>query len=314
MKRNQRPETRADPNLQRMNSAARIPPLNMLRAFDAVSRLGTMRAAAIDLGINHTVVSRHVANLEAWLGVKLVDTGPRGVKLTNEGDLYSHRINTAFALIGDATADLRPQLQGRVLRIWCVSGLATYWVASRLGVLQAMFPGVEILLRPFERAPGFDEINADVMIGYCRAEQFPANATVLATPRMFPVANRDWIRSHSSVTSLQALAGEPLIHEVSRHQWTDWFELAGISLSAPLTGPLLWDAALGIDAAVNGQGVALASQLTARQFLESGALIELFRSDVRLGSYYLVAAPRQARSANIRHLTAWLTNELAVGD
>lgn len=305
---------KSDDTLAPLSFSGRIPPLNMLRAFEAVSRLGTMRSAALDLGITHTVISRHVGHLESWLGIKLVVAGPRGVKLTQEGDLYSHRIKAAFALIADATSDLRPQLHGRLLRIWCVSGLATYWLTPRIGELQQLFPDVEILLRPFERAPGFDESNADVMIGYSSPDQLPANATALATPRTFPVASRKWVDAHGSIASLADLANRPLIHEVSRQQWADWFGFAGITLVAPLTGPSLWDAGLAIDAALSGQGVTLASRLNVGHFIDDGTLVELFQTNIRLGTYYLVAAPRQARSATIRRLTVWLENALAQSD
>jgi DNA-binding transcriptional LysR family regulator len=58
----------------------------MLRAFEAAGRTGSMRAAAEDIGVSHTVVSRHVRNLVHWFSQKLVRTGPRGDELTPEGE------------------------------------------------------------------------------------------------------------------------------------------------------------------------------------------------------------------------------------
>ncbi|NKF33540.1 LysR family transcriptional regulator, partial [Pseudomonas sp. BGM005] len=89
------------------------------------SRLGSMRRAADDLNLSHTVISRHVRNLEAWFGTRLVDAGPRGIRLTAEGRVFAETVGAAFDLIAKSTAELRPAVNRTVLRIWCVPGLAT---------------------------------------------------------------------------------------------------------------------------------------------------------------------------------------------
>src|ERR1700722_14250363 len=76
-----------------------LPPLTMVRAFEATGRMGTMRKAADDINVSHTVISRHVRNLEAWIGRKLVTAGPRGVVLTKEGELFFSTVTKAFQMI-----------------------------------------------------------------------------------------------------------------------------------------------------------------------------------------------------------------------
>ena len=82
-----------------------MPPLHMVRAFEAVARMGTMRRAAEDIGISHTVISRHVHHLEAWLHARLTLSGPRGTRLTREGEMFFAVVSRAFGLIAGATAD-----------------------------------------------------------------------------------------------------------------------------------------------------------------------------------------------------------------
>lgn len=101
-----------------------LPPLVALRAFDAVGRTLSVRAAGDELAVSHTVVSRHVHNLENWLGVKLVQARGRGLILTPEGVRYHAQIARAFDSIVRATTDLRPTAR-RTLTIWCFPGLAT---------------------------------------------------------------------------------------------------------------------------------------------------------------------------------------------
>lgn len=291
-----------------------LPPLIMLRAFEAAARLGTMRSAAADLGISHTVVSRHISNLQAWLGVKLLLAGPRGVNLTWEGEVYARRLQAALAIISEATTELRPQASVGSLRIWCTAGLATYWLMPRLPTIEKMLPGVEIVVRPFQRAPGFDPGHADVVIGYAPREQLPPDASPLTRPFMFPVASPQWMEGHPQVRSASDLATVSLIHEESREQWSDWFDRAGVRPCPALKGPLLWDAGLTIDAALRGQGVALAPRLVSGQLIREGRLVELFDTAVQQGDYYLVASRKQSRSKAVRLLSAWLQTELSTAE
>ena len=95
---------------RRSRSAAdarwQLPPLTMVRAFEATGRMGTMRKAADDISVSHTVISRHVRNLEAWIDRKLVITGPRGVLLTKEGELFFSTVSKAFQMIGNAALEV----------------------------------------------------------------------------------------------------------------------------------------------------------------------------------------------------------------
>ena len=103
----------------------KMPPLVMVRAFEAAARTGSMRKAADDIGVSHTVISRHVRNLEAWAGRKLLETGPRGTLLTQEGAIFHRAVSEAFQIIAAAAVELRPRTRKGMLRIWAMPGLAT---------------------------------------------------------------------------------------------------------------------------------------------------------------------------------------------
>src|ERR1700754_1064897 len=119
--------------------SSRLPPLVALRAFDAVGRRQSIRMAGDELAVSHTVVSRHLRNLEDWLGVKLIEARGRGVVLTAEGTRYHEKIGRAFEAIARATADLRPAAQ-RKLIIWCFPGLANRRLLVHLPELEALLP------------------------------------------------------------------------------------------------------------------------------------------------------------------------------
>lgn len=290
-----------------LSYSRRLPPLTMVRAFEAAARTGSMRKAEDDIGISHTVISRHVSNLEAWAGRKLLVSGPRGVKLTREGEIFFATVSKALQMIVSAAVELRPSARPGMLRIWSVPGLATRWLAPRLSMIEKTLAGAEIVLRAIDRPPDFAKSEADVMIGFGDP---PSDAIPLVSPRMFPVASKRWTFENRIPATLAALADLPLIHEESRRQWTEWFEKAGIVLTKPLSGPLLWDASLGFDAALAGQGVALASRLTAGDEIDCGNLVELLTTDVRLQGYYLLIRPDLIRDPLTLRFRRWIEEHI----
>ncbi|WIJ25094.1 LysR substrate-binding domain-containing protein [Devosia sp. RR2S18] len=294
-----------------MSNAPKLPPLTMLRAFEAVGRTGGMRKAAADIGVSHTVVGRHVHNLEHWMGQKLVETTPRGVVLTASGQVLFGAVERAFRIIGNSAAELRPAHPRTALRIWCMPGLATRWMTPRLAVMEAALGPVDISLRAIDRLPDFSSGEADLMIGFGSADAIPENSRKLIQPRMFPVASPIWIAQHGAPDDLAALARAPLIHEESKQQWTDWFDAMRHRLTDELKGPRLWDANLGFDAALAGQGIALVTRLTAGSEIDEGRLVEILESQVRLGGYYLMIAPQRRGKRILAQFEAWLADNLA---
>lgn len=292
--------------------AYKLPPLLMLRAFEAAGRTGSMRRAAEDIGISHTVISRHVRNLEFWIGRKLVRTGPRGVQLTAEGETLLAAISRGFAIIAQTTAELRPQRRQGQLRIWCIAGLATRWLTPRLSELEAALGGgVDIELRATDTKPDLSRREADVLIGFGVTTRLPEGALGLVRPRMFPVASPKWIERHSVPTSIRDLSTSPLIHEINHVQWRNWFEVMDHRLTTPLTGPRLSDASISFDAALAGQGIALVNELMASDELRSGQLVELFDTNVELGTYYLLHAPTRGADPVLLDFVAWITKSIA---
>ncbi len=127
---------------------------------------------------------------------------------------------------------------------------------------------------------------------------------------MFPVASPKWLRRNGMPSTPEELTRKLLIHEESRQQWTDWFEAAGVRLRGALRGPRLSDASLGLDAALAGVGVSLATHLTARDEITAGRLLELFDTRIHLGSYFFYPSPSLRTDAVMKGLYRWLLAQL----
>lgn len=289
---------------------SRLPPLLMVRAFEAVGRTGSMRKAADDIGVSHTVVSHHLRNLEGWLNASLIERSPRGVTLTPEGRQFYMAVSGALGAIASAALEIRPPTRQGALRIWCMPGLASRWLTPRLSELEKHLPGVEIILRAIDRLPDFTRYEADVMLVFGEREVVPPDAHMIVRPRVFPVVSPEWAAAHPAPSSVKDLMSQPLLHEETRGQWRRWLIAAGIDDPGDLTGPRLWNANLCLDAALAGQGIALTFAPMVTDLIRSGQLIEVLDTDVTLGSYFLVAPGERWTDPILAKFRKWVEQSL----
>lgn len=290
----------------------RLPPLIALRAFEAVGRIGSVRAAADELGVSHTVVSRHVHNLEDRLQVRLLQPRGRGLVLTDEGARFHSEIVRAFDIVVQATIGLKDRARMR-LEIWCVPGLASKCLLPQLDALRTLLCGGEIVLRPTLARPNLERGEADAEIIYLSEpdRREGRRADVLARPRVFPVASPAFCARYGSVDAVAQLLGLPLIHEESTEQWRRWMTAAGHAPPGSLAGPRVWHAHLATEAARLGQGIALTNEILTADELRSGALVEMVPSDVKLGDYHLVSLASRTHDPALRVLRHWLAGIFA---
>lgn len=293
-----------------------LPPLIPLRAFEAVARLGSLRAAAEDLSVHHTVVGRHVRKLEDWFGLKLVDSSFSETRLTPIGKRYFGRITEAFQALSDATDDLRPA-DGPQIRIWCGPGLNKVWFMPRLQQVSEAVDASVVLMRATDHLPDFRRFEADVAIHYGREYVPSSNSIELVRPRMHVVASPSFASEHAGLTKPADLLAVPLLHEQSTEWWQKWFAANGVRLSGPLKGPRLGYAHVALEAAILGQGVALINSVMAVPEIEAGRLVDVMPTDVQFEAYYFYAAENRWNEPAIVKLRKWMvktmTSETASG-
>jgi LysR family glycine cleavage system transcriptional activator len=290
----------------------RLPSLIALRAFEAVGRTGSVRAAGDELAVSHTVVSRHLQNLQKSLGIVLIRGEGRGVTLTEAGLAFHAQISQAFDIIARATMSVRPATRP-TLNIWCIPGIANRLLLSRLPELTGPPRNWDVNLQPTLSHPDLVRAEADAEIVYADVvdSRGALMAEALVRPRVFPVASPAYLARYPAITSLAELSKIALIHEESTEQWERWFELAGVFDLPPLRGQRLWHAHLAIEAARLGQGVALANDVLVADDLRSGVLVEVIPSSVYMETYQLVALKQRWDDPAIVALRDWLKRVLA---
>lgn len=285
----------------------RLPSLNALKAFEAVGRTRSVRAAGEELSVSPTVISRHLQNLQLDLGVDLVEPRGRGLVLTAAGDTFHAQVTQAFDILRQAVRQARP-FQRENLNLWCMPGIANRRLLPRLPELQERLKALEVTLQPTLARPDFARDEADAEIVYLDDFQHGPGlrADLLAQPQVFPVASPSFHARYPGLAEPVDLIGLPLLHEESTQQWEQWFRAAGVKEVPPLRGARLWHAHLAVEAACLGQGVALANRFLVEEDLRAGRLVEIMPSNVRLGGYYLIAPAGDWSDPSIKTLRHWL--------
>ena len=171
------------------HSSQPILPLETLRGFEAAARTGSFSAAAERLNITHGAISRQIAKLEAWLGLKLFERGARGVSLTQEGQRLYLRTSEAFALIADTTDRWSEPRGAAVVRLTSIPSISGLWLMPRLSALEAGTMKLRIVLAVDNRQNDLADEGIDLSIR-CGRGKIPGRISVqLFEEHCFPVAS-----------------------------------------------------------------------------------------------------------------------------
>ncbi len=297
-----------------------LPPFAALRAFDAVARLGGIRKAATMLGVDHTVVSRHVRTLEAWVGISLLTRSPAGMLLTPDGRRYHASIADAIDGIATATLDLLEGSDSGALRIWCMPGFAFQWLTPRIGRFEQANLEIAIEMRPTDHPPDLLGREADVDIRYCadyeplRTVPTAIRSIELSRPIVVPAASPDYLARTPAISEASDLLDHELVHEESFANWTAWLEAHGVAVDRRVEGHRLWHGHLTVEAARRGRGIALVNAFLAADDIVRGSLIEIGRgrfTPISLGAYKLYAREDRWTSYPVMPFRQWLVEAVA---
>ena len=288
----------------------RLPLMNQLRAFEAAGRSQSFTKAADELFVTHAAISRHVRELEDWLGTPLFVRTGRGVVLTDAGRKYAARLTPIFDAIAEATRDAMIEGDSRHLTVAPDGAFASRFLVPRLGKFNAAYPDIELDVSPGEYISDFYKGEDDIAVRYGAGTWPDVEAELLCKSKVFPVCAPDLIKDHKPVKP-ESLKDYTLLHENSRQWWADWLQVAKVKdPDFAWHGPLFQNY-LAIQAAEAGQGFALADQLIATDALVSGKLVKPFDIDNEEGEgYWLVWGKGLKLSAAGLALRQWLITEI----
>lgn len=283
-------------------------PLKALRAFEASARHLSFTRAAEELHVTQAAVSHQVKLLETQLKVPLFKRLPRGLMLTQEGELLLPVLKSSFDQISHTLERVGESSYREVLNVGVVGTFAVGWLLPRLADFQAKYPYIDLRLSTHNNRADLAGEGLDFAIRFgtgawhATAAQplLPASLSVMCIPDIAvrlntpaDVLGKTWLRSYRA------------------DEWTEWLLAAGLPGSFPMTNSIVFDSSIAmVEAALQGAGLALAPPLMFPRQLNSGALVQPFDTAVSLGGYWLTRLQTRPETRAMASFREWLLTSI----
>jgi LysR family transcriptional regulator, glycine cleavage system transcriptional activator len=292
-----------------------LPRLSRLRSFEAAARHLSFTEASRELAITQAAVSQQVRILEQELGVALFERLHRGLRLTPQGQRLLRSVSTAFGQIAHAADEVRCGTASPVLKIGATFAIATFWLMPRLSEFRERHPDIEVRLivtdRGFERVA--DQVDVGVAFGEGTWEGF--RLTLLRDGVAFPVCSAAYLSTRPPITEVEQLTHETLLSleddRPGRLDWPTWFGELGVDARGLVQTFKVNSHPLLVQAACEGQGIALGWSLLTDDLIAAGRLVRPVEAELRSSKgYFLVEGPNWRRE-EIACFRAWLFDRVA---
>jgi len=291
-------------------------PLNALRAFAFVYETGGVRPAARALNIAHSSVSRHVRELEGWLGVDLLESGKssRPLRFTGHGEILGKAALKSLRDLETAISSVREKRRGNAVTLMTTPSFAARWLLPRLHDFNARFPWIEISVTADQKLTDPAESGADIGIRMGKGPWKGFHCEPLMDDALFPVMSPTLWQNSGRPREPGNLAGLKLLHDrdpnTSWDKWRRCHDVKGVDFSA---GPRFASSDLVLRAAAQGLGVALARRRLAADDLALGVLVRPF-GDHCLdlpNAYWIVREETEEAGIAVSHALQWLRDQAA---
>ena len=290
----------------------RLPPLNALKAFEAAARSESFTRAAEELCVTQGAVSHQVKALEATLGIKLFNRERQRLVITEAGREYLEVVRDALDRIAVGTERLVQRQTSGVLTVSTSPDFAAKWLVHRLGRFAEAHPDIDLRVSATMHHVDFAREEVDLAVRHGDGNWAGLDAMRLCSEQLFPVCSPKLVSGRNRITKASDLLKFPLLHLDDWKAWSRWFDAAGVANAELSRGPVLNRASMLIDAAVDGQGIALARTALAAWDLINGRLVKLFDMPSRLSKTYWIVCPKAASALpKITLFREWLVAEAA---
>jgi LysR family glycine cleavage system transcriptional activator len=311
-----------------MNS--RLPPLNALRAFVVAAQHLSFARAAEELHVTPAAISHQIKALEQHVGVKLFRRRSRAIELTEAARACLPKLREGFERLGEAAEQLRTHEGGDTLAVSVATSLATKWLVPRLYRFVTAHPEVDVRISASTRlidirrtriAGGTEQIGprldeADICIrfgtgeypGFSVVKLFPVSVAPVCSPQLADAEPA--LRRPEDLRTHVLIQDDTVFFDGTMSAWDHWLRAAGASDVDTSRGPRFSHAALALEAAADGLGVALSPTVLAKSDLAAGRLVMPFELSLPLVlAYYIVSPETAADTPSVRAFRDWLLEE-----
>jgi LysR family glycine cleavage system transcriptional activator len=293
-----------------------------LRAFEAVARHLNFRAAAEELSLTQSAVSRQIQSLEDEVGVSLFLRHTRAVELTGAGAQLLRASLPAIERIDSAVRMIRQSAGRKSVAISTWASFASMWMIPRLEAFQQLHPDIDIRIDATDAAVDLETTDVDLALRYSAPGALVAGGQRLFGEQLTIVASPWLLKSAKPLKKPQDLAQFALIEASDTHRtqnlqllsWRRWFSAHEVPDLEPKRWLYFNYAHQIVQAALTGQGVALARLPLVADSLASGDLVEVLpkhRLDSPL-AYWLMVGQRNKDRPEIKAFVVWLMAQAKV--
>ncbi|MEK9672973.1 MAG: transcriptional regulator GcvA [Rhodospirillaceae bacterium] len=293
-----------------------LPPLNALRAFEAAARHLSMSRAADELHVTPAAVSHQVKGLEEYLGVQLFRRCQRGLALTDAGETYLPGLREGFEKLQAATDALFQSETGGPLTVSVTPTFAAKWLVHRLENFTRLHPEIQVMLAAAVLRVRFDPEEGDIAVRYGPGNYPGCRVEKLFQEEVYAVCAPSLMQSKNPIRKPKDLLKHTLLHPVQHEidesfpTWEVWLRAHGVECDKALGGPVISPHWMLVEAAAQGQGVALVKSTVAERDLESGRLIRPFAEIYPVAhAYWLVMPEDSAEKPKVRAFRDWIIYE-----
>jgi len=307
------------------NSRQRPLSVGNLRAFEAVARRLNFSEAADELHLTQSAVSRQIKSLEDELGSALFSRGTRHVELTTDGSTLLRAVAPWLDRLDASVRQIRQTRGRRVVSVSTFASFASLWLIPQMEAFQRAHPDIDIRVSATDKMSDIDDPDLDLVLRYSGRDQAGPNALRLFGELLTPAIS-PWLAEQIRSGQAPPLATP---HDLARHtlaeeddnrpsaeflSWRYWLERHGQSRLQPRRWLYLNFTYQQVQAALAGQGVALARVPLVAEQLERGELLEPFGAAGRLASpyvYWLIVSPASRSRVEVKQFCDWVETRAA---
>lgn len=294
----------------------RLPPLKSLQAFESAARWLSFSKAADELFVTPAAISQQIKQLETHLGIVLFRRMTRAVQLTEEARTVLPLVTEGFDRLAEAVERLARDQESGLLTISSVPTFAAKWLLQRLPDFASRYPDIDVRLDASLDLRDFDREGIDVSIRLGMGDYPGLHVAHILDEEVSPVCSPDLLESGKPLRLPEDLRHHRLLHvdwgksTISPPDWRMWTMAAGVDGINVDHGPRFTIESMAIEAAINGDGVALISHSAVARELKAGRLVRPFDVVLRTDLAYWLACPHtHLRRAKVRVFCDWLLQE-----
>jgi len=289
-----------------------LPPTATLRAFEVATRHATFTSASEELHVTQSAVSHQLKHLEEIWGLQLFQRG-KSLTLTPAGAALAPIVREFFLNLEATLADLREQ-KGRVrLKVSTTYSFALKWLLPRLPGLSRQHPEILVTLETTDKAINFSSTEPDVAIRFGNGNYPGLHSEFMFREQIFPVASPDLLARLGTPRKPAELLRYPLLTRAGADlvpKWALWFQQVGVNMSTLKESVRFADTNMTIEAALLGQGVALARSGHVEAEIADGSLVRLFKVPFPSPVAYYFVCPKGIESQpHVVSFRNWLLAE-----